>query len=157
MPIIDGAARHRQSYHEYFETLRHHPQFAPHLGELPPPPISAADAKAPVQPLIAYIDASRWCVACQYCPATDYLWYNTPMFMCPACANDADEGQWLQVTIPADFLAVNAEMQKRETFSPKVQNIWMNWAAPGTINCGFKTQTLEQLRQETKMLEDGVR
>lgn len=77
--------------------------------------------------LTAYINHGRWLVDC---PSLDggatLVSKKNPVFWCPYCGNDDNEGLWYKVVFPDDAGGIELELLKRPTSK-------QNWVAGETL------------------------
>lgn len=87
------------------------------------------------EPVRAQINHNAWKVCCPDCNGAEYLWIDTPFFMCQSCWNGAVDGRWRRVIVPPNRLAIEAAIRCR----PLPEN--RNW---------HPSETIEDLRRENQ-------
>jgi len=61
----------------------------------------------------ARINHGIWLVNCQGCNDALIINLDELVYMCPICANAANDGKWFKVTVPSNRKAIEAELLKR--------------------------------------------
>jgi len=93
----------------------------------------------------ARINHGRWLVDCPGCNSALVVDLSEPVYMCVECANAANDGRWLQVTLPRNRKAIEAELLKRPFGRNPADAPTRNWE-PG--------ETVADLRRENA--EHGI-
>jgi len=79
------------------------------FGPLPEP--TAANTSGEVA---ARINHGRWMVDCSSCTNSALVVdFSELIFMCAGCGNADNAGEWLRITIPANWEAIEYELLKR--------------------------------------------
>lgn len=61
----------------------------------------------------AYINHGRWVADCPDCAGGIVVSMHTPLYYCPCCGNQSNEGLWYQVIYPPEMAAIEMELLKR--------------------------------------------
>ena len=104
------------------------------------PPIT--DINTDIAPLKGFLHTDRWLVGCPCRQDFQFVWVNTPLYMCTSCWNADAGGRWRPVQMPDDRDAIEAAMGDRSR--PEERN-WL----PG--------ETDEHLIRETASPDSGTR
>jgi len=105
------------------------------FGPLPEPTAANTSGAA-----AARINHGRWLVDCGGCNSAQVVDLDQPVFMCVECGNAANDGKWLQVTVPRNRNAIETELLKRPWNGRNpAEAVNRNWE-PG--------ETVATLRQE---------
>ena len=110
------------------------------FGPLPEP--TPATIAGRVQ---ARINHGRWLVDCPGCNSALVVDLSEQVFMCVECGNAANDGRWLQVTLPRNRKAIEAELLQRPFGRNPADAPTRNWE-PG--------ETVADLRRENA--EHGI-
>ena len=82
----------------------------------------------------ARINHGRWLVDCAGCNSALIIDLSELIFMCPECGNNHNEGKWLKVLLPADRMAIEAELLRRPWNGRNPANaINRNWEPGETV------------------------
>ena len=88
----------------------------------------------------ARINHGIWLVNCQGCNDALIINLDELVYMCPICANAANDGKWFKVTIPSNRKAIEAELLKRP---------WSGRNPASAVNRNWEPgETVATLRQE---------
>jgi hypothetical protein len=141
MPILDG----RMKFGCDIDTFYKKPEIAAMLarrGVLRPPlpediATHAAPAVAFVEP---YQGVARWIARCPDCTGAEYVWADTPRFLCAQCANRGIGHLWRRVEMPADRRRIERMLNARA--DPETR-VW------------YPHENADQLAVENVMLNGG--
>ena len=81
----------------------------------------------------ARINHGRWLVDCPGCNSALVVDLSELVFMCVECANAANGGAWLQVTLPRNRKAIEAELLKRPFGRNPADAPTRNWEPGETV------------------------
>ena len=98
------------------------------FGPLPEP--SATTITGRVQ---ARVNHGRWLVDCPGCNSALVIDLDEPVYMCVECGNSANGGAWLQVTLPRNRRAIEAELLKRPFGRNPADAPTRNWEPGETV------------------------
>lgn len=103
MPILDGKLKFGCSIDDFYRK----PEIAAMLARrgvlLPPPPADiATDAPPAVAHVEPYQGVARWIARCPDCTGAEYVWLDTPRFLCAQCANRGIGHFWRRVEVPSN-------------------------------------------------------
>ena len=85
----------------------------------------------------AVVDNGRWIAKCE-CNGAEYVDPDYPLFFCCSCGNKSTDSRLRPVIFPGDMKKIETELLSRKDTK------WQSWD---------KTQTLSDLKSETKVLE----
>ena len=74
-------------------------------------PAISAVARAPA--IVAHVNHNRWIVSCPDCHSAEYLWPDTPLFLCSNCLNGSVKGRWRKVKVPKEREAIERALRAR--------------------------------------------
>lgn len=75
-------------------------------------PLPRGDVKGEVKP---YVNQGRWVADCPTigCAGAIVVSVQSPVFYCPDCGNQDNDGAWYQVVFPMELEAIERELLKR--------------------------------------------
>ena len=81
----------------------------------------------------ARVNHGRWLVDCPGCNSALVIDLDEPVYMCVECGNSANGGAWLQVTLPRNRRAIEAELLKRPFGRNPADAPTRNWEPGETV------------------------
>jgi hypothetical protein len=119
LPVKDGPSHFGMSHREYTSLVT---EGAERMGVKVRPTTHVHTSSA----LYAYVNAGRWIVRCPDCGSCEYIWPDSPLFLCSNCFNVTVNGQWRPVVIPKEKARIDDLLAWRPIFN-------RNWEPEETI------------------------